>query len=137
MADTLPPDRRSWNMRRITSANTKPELIVRSMLHRAGYRFRLHERNLPGKPDIVLKKYKSAIFVNGCFWHQHPGCKRATKPKSNQEYWLPKLERNKVRFLEVTQELEARGWNVIVIWECETKDFELLFVNIDEKLKRG
>lgn len=122
-------------MSRITAGNTKPELVVRSLLHRTGYRFRLHDKNLPGKPDIVLKKYRTVVFVHGCFWHQHPGCKRATKPKSNTAYWLPKLEKNQTRFEEIRQELEEAGWQVIVVWECETRNSKLLFDSIDEKLK--
>ncbi len=93
-------------MSRIRSKDTQPERVIRSYLHKRGFRFRLHQSTLPGKPDIVLKKYKYAIFCNGCFWHQHNGCKRSTLPKSNQQYWLPKLQRNKERFEEVKKNLE-------------------------------
>lgn len=109
-------------MRLIRSKDTKPEVIVRSTLHKLGYRFRLHKKDLPGKPDIVLKKYNTIIFVHGCFWHQHKGCKRATIPKTNREYWLPKLEKNKKKDQKYRFLLKKMGWNVITIWECETKD---------------
>src|SRR5690625_2783825 len=91
--DQLSKEHRSWNMSRIKSKDTKPEKIVRSLLHRAGYRFRLHVKRLPGKPDLVLPRYRTAIFVNGCFWHRHPGCKQATTPTANQTFWLEKFER--------------------------------------------
>jgi len=120
--DHLTKDKRSWNMRLIRSKDTKPEVIVRSTLHKLGYRFRLHKKDLPGKPDIVLKKYNTIIFVHGCFWHQHKGCKRATIPKTNREYWLPKLEKNKKKDQKYRFLLKKMGWNVITIWECETKD---------------
>jgi DNA mismatch endonuclease (patch repair protein) len=91
-----------------------------------GYRFRIHNKNLPGKPDIVLKKYNTTIFCHGCFWHQHPKCKRATVPKTNKDYWIPKLQRNVSRFKEIKKHLQSLGWNVAVVWECEVKDQELL-----------
>jgi DNA mismatch endonuclease (patch repair protein) len=94
MVDHLTRAKRSWNMSRIRSGNTKPEKVVRSLLHAMGYRFRLHRKNLPGKPDIVLPKYKTVIFVHGCFWHRHPGCKNATMPKTNTEFWEDKLSQN-------------------------------------------
>lgn len=119
----------------ITSGNTKPEMAVRSLLHRMGYRFRLHQKDLPGKPDIVLKKYKTVIFVHGCFWHQHAKCKRATMPKSNVQYWMPKLERNVSRFHEVKKQLAETGWNVAVVWECETKNINTLSENLHAMLK--
>ncbi|SPJ33450.1 Very short patch repair protein [Kushneria phyllosphaerae] len=121
--DNISPERRSANMRAIRSKNTSPEMVVRRLLHQMGYRFRLHRKDLPGKPDIVLPKYRTVIFVHGCFWHQHPDpdCKDARLPKSNPDYWLPKLERNRVRDLEHQIKLENEGWNVVVIWACETK----------------
>lgn len=119
MADHLTKDKRSWNMSRIRSKNTAPELIVRKQLHNIGIRFRLYAKDLPGKPDICNRKKKFAIFVNGCFWHQHPGCKRATTPQSNQEYWLKKLETNVKRFNDNLNKLKKSGYNVFVIWECE------------------
>jgi DNA mismatch endonuclease, patch repair protein len=118
--------KRSAQMAAIRSVNTRPELAVRKALHARGFRFRLHRRDLPGKPDIVLPKYKAAIFVHGCFWHQHPGCKLASWPKSRPEYWAPKLTRNVERDAVAAVALEARGWRVLVIWECDTRSPERL-----------
>ena len=100
MVDHLSLEKRSWNMSRIRSKNTKPELIVRKVLHNLGIRYRLHTSDLPGKPDLSNKKKKFTVFVNGCFWHQHRGCKRANIPKSNRDYWIPKLKKNVNRFKE-------------------------------------
>ena len=110
-------------MRAIRSAHTKPELIVRKLLHSQGYRYRLHRRDLPGKPDIVFPSRKKIIFVHGCFWHQHESskCQISQKPRSNKNYWLPKLERNKQRDREAQDKLKALGWKVLVLWECEVK----------------
>jgi DNA mismatch endonuclease (patch repair protein) len=121
MVDRLSKEARSWLMSRIRSKNTKPEIIVRSLLHRLGFRFRIHGRNLPGKPDIVLPKYLCAIFVHGCFWHKHVGCKYAYTPESRKEYWKPKIENNIKRDERNRSALEKAGWKVIIIWECETK----------------
>lgn len=126
MTDHLTKEKRSWNMSRIRSKDTKPEIIVRSLLHHLGYRFRLHSKKLPGKPDIVLTKYKTVIFVHGCFWHRHKDCSRATMPKSNQEYWNAKFERNVQRFKEVSEQIKSLGWKVTVVWECEVKDIDAL-----------
>jgi DNA mismatch endonuclease (patch repair protein) len=112
---------RSANMRAIRSTDMRPELTVRRLAHRMGYRFRLHRKDLPGKPDLVFGPRRKVIFVHGCFWHSH-NCKTAHIPKSNQVYWRPKLERNKARDLRHIEELEARGWQALVIWECETRD---------------
>ena len=109
-------------MSRIRSKDTAPEIRVRSMLHKAGYRFRLHVKDLPGKPDIVLPKYKTVIFVHGCFWHRHKGCSKATTPSTNSEYWKKKFQRNVERDKQDQAELKKLGWKVIVIWECETID---------------
>jgi DNA mismatch endonuclease (patch repair protein) len=117
---------RSALMSRIRSTNTTPELLVRSLLHRMGYRFRLHVQNLPGRPDIVLPKYRTVIFVHGCFWHQHPGCSNAREPKTNVEYWLPKLATNVNKFNQHVGVLNKMGWNVAVIWECEAHKIESL-----------
>jgi DNA mismatch endonuclease (patch repair protein) len=117
--DKLTKERRSWNMSRILSKNTKPELIVRSLLHGMGYRFRLHVKKLPGNPDIVLPKYRTIIFVHGCFWHQHPECKFAYTPKSRQEFWGEKLKRNVMQHERIAKDLDELGWQVIVVWECE------------------
>ena len=122
MADHLTKDKRSWNMSRIRSKDTKPELLVRSLLHRRGYRFRLHRKDLPGKPDIVLPKYKTVIFVHGCFWHRHKGCKRCTTPSTNKDYWLAKFERNVKKDRQNKAQLKKLGWNVVMIWECEIKN---------------
>ena len=124
MTDHLTPDKRSWNMSRIRSKNTKPELIVRKVLHNSGIRYRLHARNLPGKPDLSNKSKNFAIFVNGCFWHQHKGCKRASIPKSNTDYWIPKLEKNVNRLRENLETLDTMGYRTAVIWECEVNDLE-------------
>jgi DNA mismatch endonuclease, patch repair protein len=121
MVDTISKERRSWNMSHIRSTNTKPELVVRSVLHQMGFRFRLHVKDLPGKPDIVLPKYHTVIFVNGCFWHQHKSCKGATIPKTRTTWWKNKLDKNKERDKKVTSELKRIGYSVLVIWECETK----------------
>jgi len=135
--DTFTPDQRSRNMSRIRSKNTKPEMVVRSWLHKNGYRFRLHRIDLPGKPDIVLPRHKTAIFVNGCFWHQHQGCRKATLPKSNQAYWIPKLQRNVDKFESTLRQLEELGWKVIVIWECETKKIDKFSSRLGKELERG
>ncbi|MDC8446286.1 MAG: very short patch repair endonuclease, partial [Nitrosomonas sp.] len=103
--DTLAPEKRSWNMSRIRGANTKPELAVRSMLHRMGYRFRIANKTLPGRPDIVLPKYRAVIFVHGCFWHRHPGCSKATTPKTRADFWSAKFDRNIERDAEVERRL--------------------------------
>ena len=124
MTDHLTPAKRSWNMSRIRSKNTKPELIVRKVLHNSGIRYRMHARNLPGKPDISNKSKNFAIFVNGCFCHQHKGCKRASIPKSNTDYWIPKLEKNVNRLRENLETLDTMGYRTAVIWECEVNDLE-------------
>lgn len=105
----------------IRSKNTKPEILIRSALHAQGFRFRIQRKDLPGKPDIVLPKYKTIIFVHGCFWHRHPGCKYAYTPKSNVEFWKNKLEGNLVRDLRTKKTLEEMGWRVLIVWECEVK----------------
>ena len=121
MSDTLSQTQRSYNMSRIRGKNTKPEILVRKGLHARGFRFRLHNKKLPGSPDIVLPKYGVAIMVNGCFWHGHKGCRYATKPKSNVEFWETKIARNRHRDEVTTAHLEALGWTVITIWECELR----------------
>ena len=112
---------RSYNMSQIHAANTKPEMLVRSYLFARGLRYRKNVKNLPGKPDIVLKKYKTVVFVNGCFWHGHQGCKYFVMPKSNTEYWNAKIFHNIEHDKAVNAELENLGWNVITVWECELK----------------
>ena len=125
--DHLTPERRSWNMSRIRNKNTKPEIVVRSLLHRMGYRFTVNatnNRKLPGKPDIVLPKYKTVIFVHGCFWHRHKGCKETTTPKSRTEWWQAKFDGNVARDRKNQRLLRKDGWKVIVVWECQTKKAE-------------
>jgi DNA mismatch endonuclease (patch repair protein) len=121
MADMWSAEVRSWVMSQIRNTGTRPEIAVRSLLHQLGFRFRLHRRDLPGTPDIVLPKYGTAIFVHGCFWHQHD-CPLGKKPKSNRSYWLPKLRRNEQRDAKAQRTLRSDGWKVLTIWECETKD---------------
>lgn len=122
--DKLTPERRSENMRRIKSKGMKPELAVRRLVHGLGYRYRLHRKDLPGKPDLVFGPRRKVIFVHGCFWHGHEreGCLDARRPKSNTSYWNAKLAGNKQRDAERLQALKAMGWSVLVIWECETSD---------------
>ena len=117
--DNLTPDQRKKNMQHIRSDNTKIETILRKALWDKGYRYRKNYKELPGKPDIVLPKYKTVIFVNGCFWHQHPGCKSAALPETNRDYWKAKLQRNVERDAVQIRQLEEMGWYVIVLWECE------------------
>ena len=123
MVDNLSPEDRSRCMSRIRSSGMKPELAVRSMVHRLGYRFRLHRRDLPGAPDLVLPRHQAVIFVNGCFWHWHPDphCPIACLPKSNIEYWEPKLARTRMRDKEHTTSLESDGWRVLTVWECQLR----------------
>lgn len=113
---------RSRNMAAIKGRNTTPELTVRKMLHRLGYRFRLHRRDLPGTPDIVLPKYKTVIFVHGCFWHRHPDCKYTTTPKTRKEFWDGKFLKNINRDTNNQAKLTGAAWNVLVVWECQTRD---------------
>jgi len=122
--DKLNPIQRSANMRKIKSAGMKPELGVRSLVHQMGYRFRLHARDLPGKPDLVFRPKRKVIFVHGCFWHSHgiTGCSDSRVPKSNTGYWVPKLERNRQRDAENAAALKAAGWKVLTVWDCETTD---------------
>ena len=123
MTDSINKTRRSENMRRITSGQTRPEMIVRGMIHAMGLRFRTHARELPGTPDIVRRKYRQVIFVHGCFWHQHgkKQCLDGRLPKSNTAYWLPKLVRNVERDKRNLRTLRKAGWSVLVIWDCELK----------------
>lgn len=119
--DTLSPQQRHTCMAAIRSKNTKPELIVRHYLWGRGFRYRLNHKRLPGHPDLVLKKYRACIFINGCFWHGHEGCKYYTIPKTNRDFWISKVERNKERDKEEQQKLAKMGWHSIVVWECELK----------------
>ena len=123
MVDIVTPKRRSQIMSAIRSKGMKPEMTVRRRLHSMGYRYRLHRKDLPGKPDLVFPGQRKVILVHGCFWHQHadPDCKIARRPKSNKEYWLPKLERNVARDAKHQVQLRELGWDVLVIWECEVR----------------
>ena len=133
MTDNLSRQKRSWNMSRIRSKNTAPEMVVRKAIFSMGYRFRLHEKKLPGKPDIVLSKFKVAIFVNGCFWHLHK-CKHL--PKSRAKYWKLKLEENVRRDCQNLRKLRKLCWSVFVVWECWTKKPEYLRTKLEKFLNR-
>lgn len=122
-------------MGRIGSKNTAPELVVRRLLHSLGYRFRLHRKDLPGTPDIVLPGRRKAIFVHGCFWHAH-GCRIGRPPKSRPEFWEPKLARNRARDEENSRDLEKAGWDVLTVWQCETKDKEAVSELLEKFLGR-
>lgn len=124
MADKISKERRSENMRRIRSKGMKPEMAVRRLVHGMGYRYRLHRKDLPGKPDLVFASRKKVIFVHGCFWHQHddPACLDGRAPKSNTSYWAEKLRRNVDRDVRSQTELKQMGWQSLIIWECETRD---------------
>lgn len=133
MSDKLTPEKRSWNMSRIKGKDTKIEVEVRKYLFSKGYRFRKNDKRYPGKPDIVLPKYHVAIFVHGCFWHRHEGCKDATTPKTRTKFWLEKFDKN-VKNDQIKQEkLRELGWKVIVIWECELKRSFQETMDKDEK----
>src|SRR3712207_6845469 len=136
--EVFSPEKRSAIMSLVRSKNTKPELLVRSLLHRMGYRFRLHRKDLPGSPDMVLPKYRTAIFVHGCFWHQHSGCKKATLPNQNAEFWREKFERNVRRDENAQRRLREMGWRVLVLWECEVKrDADALPARLKAALSAG
>lgn len=119
MTDVHSVSTRSYNMSRIRNKNTKPEILVRKYLFSKGFRYRINDKRLTGKPDIVLPKYKTVIFVNGCFWHGHDNCRYFTIPKTRTEWWLEKINRNKLKDIENTNKLESSGWKVITIFECE------------------
>ena len=117
--DIFSQEKRSQVMSHVRNRDTRPEKIIRSILHKSGFRFRIQRKDLPGKPDIVLPKYKTIIFVHGCFWHQNEGCKKALPPKSNVSFWLEKFRKNKERDRKVIRTLQESGWKVIVVWQCE------------------
>lgn len=121
MTDVFTKEKRSEVMSKIKGKNTKIELVVRSWLHSQGYRYRLHDKRFPGTPDVVLPKYKTAIFIHGCFWHAHKNCKYFKLPMTRTDFWSEKLDHNVVRDQKKTEELQLLGWNVIVVWECELK----------------
>ena len=124
-------------MSRIRSKDTKPEMLVRKFLHKSGFRYRLHVKDLPGKPDIVLPKYKTVVFVHGCFWHGHEGCKYYVVPKTKTEWWVNKINRNKTIDAQSISSLQSTGWNVVEIWECELKKglFQKTLVTLLTQLK--
>jgi DNA mismatch endonuclease (patch repair protein) len=135
MPDTFTPQKRSDIMARIKGRDTKPEKIVRSLLHQLGYRFRLQRRDLPGNPDIVLPRHKKAVLVHGCFWHGHKGCPRSARPRSNEAFWNEKLTRNIERDRRNLVELQSLGWRVLVIWQCEIKNTQTLIERLRVFLK--
>jgi DNA mismatch endonuclease (patch repair protein) len=128
---------RSALMARVRDKNSKPELAVRRLAHRLGYRFRLHVRNLPGTPDLVFPRFRKVIFVHGCFWHRHRGCGRTTTPKTRHAYWAEKFETNIQRDKTKKRQLEALGWKVLVVWECETFDLDALSRRLIAFLRAG
>lgn len=136
MADVVDKATRSRMMAGIKAKDTAPELVVRRFLHSHGFRYRLHVTVLPGKPDIVLPKYRTAIFVHGCFWHQHPGCKDAVMPKSNVKFWKDKLDGNTRRDAHKISELERLGWQCLVVWECEVNS-NTMQKHLVRKVRRG
>ncbi|WP_298331355.1 very short patch repair endonuclease [Asticcacaulis sp.] len=136
MVDRVSGERRSWNMSRIRSRDTGPEIHLRSLLHRAGFRFRLHAKDLDGKPDIVLPKYRTAIFVHGCFWHRHTNCRNATIPSTRAEFWQKKFDDNVARDRRNSAALEAKGWTVITVWDCDLKaDPDRMLQNLSAKMR--
>jgi|SRR5579859_6434837 len=137
MTDVHSSDTRSFNMSKIKGKDTKPEILVRKFLFAKGFRYRLHERSLPGKPDLVLSRYKAAIFVNGCFWHGHSGCKYFIVPKTRTEWWLEKIGKNKINDRKNSRKLLALGWNVLKVWECELKKTKIDFTleRLAQKIK--
>lgn len=139
MTDSLSESKRSERMALIRARDTKPEMIVRRLVHAMGFRFRLHRKDLPGRPDLVLPRTRSVIFVHGCFWHRHPEpkCKLARMPKSRLDFWQPKLEGNRGRDLRNQSELEAMGWRFLVVWECELRHTEQLQNKLSAFLTKG
>jgi DNA mismatch endonuclease (patch repair protein) len=134
MADTLTKEQRSFNMSRIRDKNTKPEIIIRSMIHKMGFRFRLHDKTLPGKPDIVLPRHKKIIFIHGCFWHLHNCRYGRVKPKTNADFWQAKRLSNKIRDKKNLVELKKLGWQILVVWECQIKKMPILMQKVNEFL---
>jgi len=132
--DSVSPGRRSEIMSRVRSRDTKPEMLVRRLVHAMGYRYRLHAKELPGKPDLVFRSRKRVIFVHGCFWHRHPGCALARLPKSRGEFWLPKLEANRQRDIKNELALQKANWSALIIWECELSNVPELKNRIKEFL---
>lgn len=134
--DVFSREKRSQIMSRVSGRNTKPEIAVRSSLHRMGYRFRLHRKDLPGKPDITLPKYKKVIFVHGCFWHGHADCSRSKRPSTNEEFWREKLDKNIERDKSTVNALKELGWDVLTVWTCEVNDTNKLKAKLLSFLER-
>jgi DNA mismatch endonuclease (patch repair protein) len=134
MTDVFTKDKRSWIMSRVKGRDTKPEILVRSLVHRMGFRFRLHRRDLPGKPDIVLPRHKKVIFVHGCFWHGHKQCSRSKRPTTNERFWNKKLDGNIERDKRFRRKLHRMGWKVVVVWQCETRNPEKLLQKLERFL---
>ena len=137
MADTLSPELRSERMSRVRDRDSKAEMIVRRLVYSLGYRYRLHITTLPGKPDIVLSRRRKIIFLHGCFWHRHKDCALARLPKSRLDFWIPKLERNRERDIEVMRVLKDQGWSVLVVWECEVSNKARLTEKLTNFLEGG
>jgi len=139
MTDVHEQEVRSYNMSKIRSKDTKPEIIVRKFLHSKGFRYRLHDKSLPGKPDLVLKKYKTVIFIHGCYWHGHKNCKYFVVPKTRTDWWLEKINRNVANDATNFKRLKESDWNIITIWECELKPkkIENTLRNLTTKLTNG
>lgn len=135
--DTLTPDQRSERMSRVRGRDTKPELVVRKALHARGYRYRLHDKKLPGTPDLVFPRWRKVLFVHGCFWHAHENCTLARMPKSRLEFWRPKLEGNRARDARELAKLRALGWDAMVIWECELRDLDGLVARVEAFLNHN
>ena len=125
MADVHSKEQRRFNMQQIKGKHTKPELLVRKYLHAQGFRYKLHDNSLPGKPDLVLPKYKTVIFIHGCFWHGHNNCRYFTIPKTRTEWWTEKIAKNKANDQKAVKQLKKEGWNVITVWECKLKPSKL------------
>lgn len=134
MTDVFSKEKRSWIMSRVKGRDTKPEILVRSFVHRMGFRFRVHRRDLPGSPDIVLPRHGKVIFVHGCFWHGHRGCHRSQRPTTNKKFWNKKLEGNIERDNRFRRMLHGLGWKVLIVWQCETRKPDKLFGKLERFL---
>lgn len=134
--DIVSPEKRSRMMAGIRGKNTKPEMLVRKLVHGMGFRFRLHRKDLPGSPDLVFPRLKRVIFVHGCFWHRHPGCRFGYTPKSNTQFWLDKLEANTRRDALALKALEVLGWDVLIVWECEISNLPTLAYKLNSFLSK-
>ncbi|MDR1493496.1 MAG: very short patch repair endonuclease [Planctomycetaceae bacterium] len=133
--DHLTKEKRSWNMSRIRSQETTPEIIFRKLIHRAGFRYRLYDKTLPGKPDLVLKKHRTVVFIHGCFWHGHKNCERGNRPKTHKNFWNKKIEGNIARDNKNRIKLRKIGWRVFTVWECELKNLDSIFAKFKKFIK--